>query len=404
MGRPKNWPPVPKTHKGRDRVWWNGRWWDLGKSGSPAAKAEFGRLVSLWAVDPTAAARRADDYLVAELCRDYLASDAAPTEDRQRGRAVRAVSLLLDLHLATAVADFGAAEYEAWQAALCRMTGDDGEPLFNRTYIGHLTAVIKAAWKWGIRSRRTTWDQYHELCSVPGPRFEQCREPEPVLAADPAAIPKVLPHVRPPVRAMVRLQQLTGARPGELCILRPGDVHRSGRVELPGVGFVDLDAEGVWVYVPDRHKKKSRGKPRWVVFGEAAQDVLRPFLDRDPAAFCFSPSEALEDLRQEQRAERAARKGGSGGSRKPKGAKQTRRPAPRYTPRTYLQAITRGCVKAGVEPFTAYQLRHLFAAETDFEFGLDATQAAMGHDKPDTTRVYTKRSFKAAAKVARERG
>src|SRR5579883_2586107 len=103
MGRKPNWPPQKSTHKGRERTWWAGKYHDLGLAGSKEAKAEYARLLATWVVDPTAPVRRADDYLVPELCRDYLASDAAPAEQRQRERAGRAVELLVGLHLATPV-------------------------------------------------------------------------------------------------------------------------------------------------------------------------------------------------------------------------------------------------------------------------------------------------------------
>lgn len=405
MGRKRVWPPKPAANKGRERVWWQGAWHDLGPAGSDAARAKYGRLLALWAVDPGARDRRADDYLVSELCADYRASAACPGERRQLERVVRAVGLLLDHHLATPVAEFGGADLEAWQGHLCRLADPAGRPLFNRTQVRDLVAVVRRVWKWGVRNKRTTWDQYHELRTVPPPRHGECREPEPVMAADPAAVAAALKHLRPPTRAMVRLQQSTGARPDELCHLRPADVLRAGRVELPGVGFVDLDREGVWVYLPPKHKKAHLRKPRWVVFGPADQAVLAPFLDRDPGAYCFSPREAVGAMRAEKRAERlTTRAGGSGGSRKAPAAEPRRVVGIKYTPRTYRQAVERACRAAGVAHWSPYQLRHLAAGEIDFAHGLDAAQATLGHDKPDTTRRYAKRSFAAAAKVARERG
>ncbi len=40
----------------------------------------------------------------------------------------------------------------------------------------------------------------------------------------------VLPYVAPQVAAMIRLQQLTGMRPGEVVLMRPVDIDRNGNV------------------------------------------------------------------------------------------------------------------------------------------------------------------------------
>jgi len=54
MGRPRVFPPKVHQNQGADRVCWGSKWHHLGPSGSPAAKAEYGRLLALWAVDPNA--------------------------------------------------------------------------------------------------------------------------------------------------------------------------------------------------------------------------------------------------------------------------------------------------------------------------------------------------------------
>jgi integrase len=201
---------------------------------------------------------------------------------------------------------------------------------------------------------------------------------------------------------MVELEALTGARPGELCRLTPADVLRGGRVQVPGVGLVDLDREGVWVCVPTQHKKKHRGRPRWLVLGPRAQAVLAPWLERPADHFCFCPREALADLRVEQVTERKARNGR--GNPKPPVATKKLQPGTCYTPRTYRQAVARACKRAGVDHFSPYQLRHLHAAEVDAAFDLDHVQASLGHDDPDTARRYSKRSFRKAADVAKGMG
>jgi len=75
-----------------------------------------------------------------------------------------------------------------------------------------------------------------------------------------------LPHLPIIVRAMAELQQATGMRPGELCIMRPGDIDRSA---------------DVWQYEPSQHKTQNREQSRTVYIGPRAQQILRPYLLRD---------------------------------------------------------------------------------------------------------------------------
>lgn len=407
MGRKRNWPPKINSHNGLDRVWWNGRWWTLGKQGSEKAKKEHRRLLLIWQSDPFAIPEAPEDLLVSELLRDWLASDASPEGDH-RSAAMRAVNLLLEVHEDTTVDKFGPVALATWQAWLCRQCDRPplltaGRPLWNRTYIAAMVRWIRQAFKWAVATERIEYSRYEALRTVAPPKFEQCREPEPVQAVAGDVVEATLPHLRPPVRAMVRLQQLTGARPEEVCQLCPSMIRRGGKVEVPGVGFVDLDAEGVWVYLPAKWKTRHRRKPRWLVLGKQAQELLRPYLDRGDDVPCFSPAESKADLHRELAARRVAAGGGGGGNRKTP-ARKPKLPGSRYTPRTYLQAIARGAERAGVSHWTPYQLRHLHALTVDATLGLDHAQASLGHTDPDVTRRYAKRSFRAAAEVAKKMG
>lgn len=407
MGRPKKqWPPQPAENGPRMRVWWNGSWHYLGLKSEPEKwRAELARLIALWSVDPTAAAGRPDDYLVSTLCRDYLASADSPAGGLQRERAVLAVELLLGLFPDTTVADFGPNDLRAWQSWLCglKRADDPAKTRFNVTTVNYHVATIKRVWRWGVSTERVPADRWQALRAVPRPKPGEARPPRVVEPADPEAVKKTLPFLRPPVRAMVVLQLASGARPSELCGMRAGDVRRSGAVHIPGAGMHDLDALGVWVYVLDKHKTRWKGKPRWLTFGPDVQPVLAPFLDRDPAAYCFSPREAVDGLRAEQRAARAARGGGSGGSRKVAKPAAKRRPGEHYTEDSYRAAVARACKKAGVRHWFPYMLRHAAAAEVKALFDLDAVRALLGHHTRTMAEHYGGESFRKAAEVARKR-
>jgi integrase len=111
---------------------------------------------------------------------------------------------------------------------------------------------------------------YQALLTVQGLRKGKtaAREPEPIRPVSDAEIDATLPHLPPVVANMVRFQRLVGCRPGEVCIIRPCDVERSG---------------DVWCYVPESHKTKAAG-------------LVAPCRPKSPAT-----AEALERYRAEQR-------------------------------------------------------------------------------------------------------
>ncbi len=82
-----------------------------------------------------------------------------------------------------------------------------------------------------------------------------------------------MPFLTPHLQTMVRLQRLTGMRPGEVCQLRLAEVDRSGEL---------------WVYRPTQHKTAHHGKTRAIHLGPRAQALITEFLigtNPPPAAF-----------------------------------------------------------------------------------------------------------------------
>ena len=74
------------------------------------------------------------------------------------------------------------------------------------------------------------------------------------------------------VRDMMSLQRYTGMRSGELIIMRPCDIDRTG---------------DVWIYTPMTHKTEHYGKKRVVPLGPRSQRLLLPYLVRGAEMWCF---------------------------------------------------------------------------------------------------------------------
>src|SRR5262245_181686 len=88
---------------------------------------------------------------------------------------------------------------------------------------------------------------------------------------------------------MVELQRLTAMRPGEVTLMRTGDLDVSGRI---------------WVYTPAAHKMEHTGRSRIIQLGPRAQEVLRPWLRPNLGEYLFQPREAEGERLAERKARR----------------------------------------------------------------------------------------------------
>ena len=89
---------------------------------------------------------------------------------------------------------------------------------------------------------------YRALLTVVGLRKDRTTAPEsaPILPVADAVVDATLPHLGAIVADMIRLQRLTGCRPGEVCVVRPCDVDTSC---------------DIWVYRPESHKTEHLAAP-----------------------------------------------------------------------------------------------------------------------------------------------
>jgi integrase len=397
----------------------------LGEYGSPESHAEYDRVIAEWkgngrrlAPTPSAAGGLSvSELLLAywQFVERYYVKNGEQTD--QVARVKQALRPVRELYGHTPAAAFGPkalkAIRERWIAA--------GHA---RGYINALTGCVRRVWKWGVAEELVPPTTYQALAALDGLKKGRAdvKEPEPIRPVPEADVEAVLPHLMPTVAAMVRLQLLTGMRPGEVILVRPCDVDRSGPV---------------WVYRPESHKTEHHDAIRAVFIGPKGQEVLRPFLNgRAPDAYCFSPREATAQFRAKQRKERKTKVQPSQLCRQK--AKPRKEPGDCYSVDTYGNAVERACDAAFSPPpplakrddenrkewkhrLTAEekaalkawrkahrwhpnQLRHAKATEVRRRFGLEAAQVLLGHSRADVTQVYAERDHGLAAKVAAELG
>lgn len=251
---------------------------------------------------------------------------------------------------------------------------------------------VRRMFKWAVSRELLPVAVFSALATVEGLHRGRttAREGRRVLPVAWADVDAVLPYVSRQVRAMIELQRHTGARPGEIAILRPCDLDRTG---------------DVWIYTPAQHKTAHHGHERFIYLGPKAQAVLAPFLlSRAQDDYCFSPAEAEEERLEARHAARVTPEGHGnepGTNRVPRPQKA---PGDRYDVHAYRRCIARACRKAGVPAWHPHQLRHTRATEVRAAFGLEAAQAVLGHADLRVTQVYAERDSEAARRVAAQLG
>ncbi len=389
---------------GRAYVRIHGRVVYCGKFGTAKSKMEYARLVAELAASGNcqSSATPTSDLTVVELCAAYLdysvgyyKKNGLPTRSVEEIKA--AIRILTTLYGQTPATDFGPLRLLAVQAALAQKNA--------RSYVNKLVGYVKRIFKYGVSRQLLPPSVHTALTTVDGLKLGRtiAREPEPIMPVPDEIVDATIAFLPAVVADMVRLQRLTGCRPGEVCQLRPCDVDRSGEV---------------WRYRPEHHKTEYKGRERTIFIGPKAQAILLPYLRRDAAAYCFSPADSVEKHKEKLRARRQTKVQPSQQIRCKK--RPDKLPGDRYCRNSYCQAITRAVTNAnkarakeaaemGVEPvllprWTANQLRHARATEVRHQFGLEAAQVSLGHSKADITQTYAERDARLGVEVAKKIG
>ena len=386
--------PAYTLHKptGQARVRIDGRDHYLGEHGSQESRDRYDDLIAEWAArqDVSRVTLTIDDLalLYLQWARGYY-------KMREVNAARRALRLLVEFAGTTRARQFGPRMFRRFRDSLVgrKAAGHAGNKgrILTRQYLNKMQRCIVRVFKWAASEEYVPVDVWQALRTVPGLKKGRTIAPEAakVKPVDDERVEAVLTVLPPPVAAMVELQRATGMRPGEVVQMRPCDITRR--------------TDGLWCYRPQRFKTDYRDDAERVVFlGPRAQQVLAPYLDRDPDAPCFSPTEAVE-WRQEQKRQR--RKTPVQPSQRDRSKPSPIRPAgDAYSEDSYRRAIHYACKKAKVKQWSPNQIRHAVASVVREKFGLEASQVVLGHARADVTQIYAERNLKEAANIARQIG
>jgi integrase len=338
----------------------------------------------------------------------HYVKDGKPTGEIGALRA--AYKPLRELYGTTPAAEFGPIRLEALRNKMVGLGWSRGN--INRTI-----NRVRRLFRWGVRKQLIPSSVAEALTTVEGLRRGRtdAKEPAPIMPVADDAVDASLAFMPEVVADMVRLQRLTGARPAEVCILRPCDLDRSG---------------DVWLYRPESHKTQHHGRERVIFIGARGQEILLRYLARHHEAFCFRPCDSMAKHLADRAATRTtpASCGNVPGSNRRKKPRTV--PGECYEVDAYRRAITRACDKAFPHPELAgirlpmltaeqklelrswqkshrwapNQLRHAAATEVRREFGLEAAQIVLGHSKADVTQVYAERDLAKGLEVAKRIG
>ena len=245
--------PSYRLHKasGQARTIVNGRHVYLGKYGSPESRQQYARILAEAALPagvPTAEVTSdTPRLLVSELLVAYL-------KFAEFRGMVDAVGPLNVLYGDTQADVFGPLKLKAVREHLVTQG-------LCRTETNKRIGRIKRVFKWAVSEELVSAGVHEALSTVTGLKFGRtsARESEPVKPVDDHTVELTLPYVTPQIAAMIRLQLLTGMRPGEVLRMRPCDIDMSS---------------DVWIYAPTGHKGLAAGLSALATYSALAEPTV----------------------------------------------------------------------------------------------------------------------------------
>jgi len=347
------------TGQRRDRL--------LGKFDTPESRSKWATLISKW----EAAGRRLDvveDHAAAPvgsitvnaLTNAYLRHIEPLISPTHYMSIERALGLLATEYGDTSAATLGPRKVKQVRITMVGLG-------WKRETVNKGVRFIVAAFRWAASEELVKADVHTSLATIPNLKLGEMgvEDGDAVPPAPESHVDAACDHLPRQIVAMIRLQILTGMRPGEVVTMRRCDIDTTGKV---------------WIYRPVTHKTAHRGKTREVLLGPKAIAVLAQFLSGLRFdAHLFDPKQA----HAEQKAVGATQRRREG--QQPNDRKTDRVMGDHYTTGSYRRAVQRACDKAEVNRWSPNQLRHNAATTMRKEHGLEAAALLLGHSEATVT-------------------
>jgi len=258
-----------------------------------------------------------------------------------------AVARLLREHAGTiSASDFGPRRLKQLREAMI-------ERKWVRRSINKQIVRVRSIFRWGVENEIIAAGNLEALRAVRALREgrSRAREKPPVKPVPNSIFEATSAELSPMLKDMVKIQLLTGCRPGELLGMQPKLIDRT---------------EKTWIYSPSIHKNTWRGKSRNIPIGPMTQKLLCKYLFGE---YCFQTSAGLP-----------------------------------YLIASYRRAISRGCQRAKVAHWSPNQLRHNAATTIRQKYGIEAASHILGHANISMSEHYAEKSLQQAKEIATKMG
>jgi integrase len=236
--------PSYRLHKARNCavVTLDGKDHYLGPFNSPSSKQKYAKLIRAWLSaretppddrPETPSLPISDRPCIGEIILRFLQYASAyykPNhgENREAGCIADALQVLRECGYGGEPADaFRASDLKKVREAMV-------EKKWSRKYINSQVNRVKRMFGYAVEEDWLSGSVYHGLLAVRGLRkgTPGVRETAKIKPIPIAHLKAVLAKAQPMIKAMILFAYYTGARPGEVCALRLGDLDRSKKVWL----------------------------------------------------------------------------------------------------------------------------------------------------------------------------
>lgn len=376
----------PHRPSGKAYVWVKGKQTYLpGQFGSPESVSAYRVLLDEFAGKKPLPTRH--DCTVAQLFDAWF--DDNPCSPKKYSHYLKACEAMVERGYADCLADdFGPRKLRDVRQLLI-------ESGLAQSTINQRVGRIKKVFKWGVSQELVSPSVSQALYALDGIRSGETSAPAP-RAIKPVSFNRaeeIRGVVSETIFSMLHLLWLTGMRPDNVC-------------QAKMIHIKKLD--DVWLYTPEQHKNKYRGKGLVITIGPVGQAIITKCQGvRADDEFIFRPQDSI-DWHIANNSKYIPW--------------STRRLSDSFTPNTLRQAVLRAqahkagmkfgrklpnkkqFIDAGWVPWTVYQLRHAAATELRQAYPMEDVRAYLGHSTLDATQIYTEHDLAAAKKIALERG